>query len=226
VTGGTTEIESTVAGGLADAGAEVAICAPTAEGLKKAFETLAQIDVLVHTARGCPFNRPYIGISHDGLAEVAEQCVRSVAGVCEEAGPHLAQNQPSSVIIINAHQTLRPWPELTAGVMKSLQLELVKLLAQKWAADGVRINAISQRPDSLDGVTDVVLWLASDAARHVTGTHIPLDGGENVSVSEEWRQLLNDLLREHGEHSYASRERHLASISALRMVDSGVDRVG
>jgi NAD(P)-dependent dehydrogenase (short-subunit alcohol dehydrogenase family) len=280
---GAHEVGLAVAAGLANAGAEVAVSAPTADelrhvvqsfsmqgvrvhpiawggvekadplvGLSTAIDALGQIDILVHVADGCPFNNPYVGIRHDGLGEAAEECLRSVARVCEQIGRYMAQRKTGSVIIIDDPETLRPWPELTAGAMKSARLELIKLVARKWASDGVRINTISpkrigaalyspvaeERSDAglanvamtrgnyLDSVTDAAIWLASDAARFVTGTHIPLDGGVSISVAKEWLHLFEDLLVEDGNTSSARRKPRLASISSLRIVDGEVDRAG
>jgi NAD(P)-dependent dehydrogenase (short-subunit alcohol dehydrogenase family) len=209
------------------------------------IDALGQIDILVHTAGGCPFNRPYIRTGHDGLGEAAEQSLRGVARVCEQTSRYMAQRKTGSVIIINAPETLRPWPELTARAMKSAQLELMKLLAREWAVDGVRINAISpgriglsrtppaaaEKPDSgsakalmggqspLDGVTAAVVWLASDAARHVTGAHIPLDGAGNITVTEEWRHLFEDLLAEQGDTSSRRSRPHLTAVNGQRAAD-------
>jgi len=68
------------------------------------------------------------------------------------------------------------------------------------------------RQSPLDGVTAAALWLASDAARHVTGAHIPPDGAGNISVTEEWRHLSEDLLAEHGDTSSRWRRPHLTAI--------------
>lgn len=197
------------------------------DALSTAMDALGQIDILVHTADGCPFNRPYAGSGHDEPGEAAERCLRGVAQVCDQTSRYMARRKTGSVIIINTPETLRPWPELTASAVKFAQLELIKLLAEELAADGVRINAISHgriaaagQRSPLDSVTAAVLWLASDAAQPVTGTHISLDGEGNITVAENWRHLFEDLLAEHGDTSSRRRRPHLTAINGQRAVDN------
>ena len=37
---------------------------------------------------------------------------------------------------------------------------------------------------------------SEDAASYVTGTHIPVDGGLNMTVAKDWQRFLNNILVE------------------------------
>jgi 2-deoxy-D-gluconate 3-dehydrogenase len=171
-----------------------------AASLTSAVDSLGQIDVVVHSAEGCSFNAPYLGGRNAELANRVEASLVGAARLCEHVGRHVATFKTSSLVIVAAPTNLRPWPDIAARAAGLALLELTKTLAQEWAPDGVRINAITPGPgvsmplgrrDTLTSVIDAVLWLASDGARYVTGAHIPLDGAENLVVSEEWQLLLS-----------------------------------
>jgi NAD(P)-dependent dehydrogenase (short-subunit alcohol dehydrogenase family) len=189
-----------------------------AASLDSAANSLGQIDILVHCADGRSFNAPYNARRNAELAKRAEESLIGVARLCEHVGRHVASLRTSSLVIIAAPANVRPWPDITASAVRRAVVELTRALAQEWAPNGVRMNAITPGPvrtdspfamdmeqlrapnvrtapgglDTLAGVTDAVLWLTSDAARHVTGAHIPLDGAQNLAVSEEWQLLLSN----------------------------------
>lgn len=94
------------------------------------------------------------------------------------------------------------------GVSKAAVEQLVRQLAVEWGPRGIRVNAVSpgttetdmiralvQRPGFLDQITagtplghigqpediaNVVAFLASDLARHVTGQVLIADGGQTI----------------------------------------------
>ena len=95
------------------------------------------------------------------------------------------------------------------GASKAGVEQLTKSLAIAWAADGIRVNAVAPgfvvteqsarartdpafvagveartpmgRWGEAGGIAGAVLFLASDAARFVTGTCLPVDGGYSVA---------------------------------------------
>jgi NAD(P)-dependent dehydrogenase (short-subunit alcohol dehydrogenase family) len=93
---------------------------------------------------------------------------------------------------------------------KAAQVAFVKSMALELAGDGVRVNAIcpgwvatnsgkatrflgsqrfegstipltGNRPAAPEQVADLALFLASDAAAHITGAEITIDGGESLA---------------------------------------------
>lgn len=95
------------------------------------------------------------------------------------------------------------------GASKAAVVQLTKSLAIAWAADGIRVNAVApgfvvtqqsarSRTDPAhvaavalrtpmgrwgqpDDIAGPVLFLASDAARFMTGTCLPIDGGYSIA---------------------------------------------
>ena len=191
----------------------------TSATLGSAIERFGHIDILVHAAEKLTFNRSYLGIRQGSLTTRAEASLLTVDRACDHIGRHMTARRAGSVIIITAPATIRPWPDITASTLTAALIELTKCRAEQWAPHGVRINAISPgtlsaeawSPDRemppaatanaprnaanlLEGITDAVLWLASDAARNVTGAHIAIDDRQHLAVADDPRRLLNDIL--------------------------------
>ena len=188
--------------------------------LARALTSLGRIDIVVHCGGGFAFNTPYRGRHRPDLAERAQADLVALARLTEQVGQRIASLGTSSLVVITAPATIRPWPDLTARVLRRAVLELTKTLAQEWASTGLRINAITPGPirmksllpiddeqlsaggdhspagpwDAIASVADVVLWLVSDAASHVTGAHIPLDRVQDVAVSKDWQLRVGNIL--------------------------------
>ena len=108
-----------------------------------------------------------------------------------------------NICSLNAHQAFPNNPAYVAS--KHALLGLTKALALDWAEDGIRVNSVSpgyiytnmtqgsyknpveqekrtsrtmlHRWGFPQDVVGAVLFLASDAARYITGVDIPVDGG-------------------------------------------------
>jgi NAD(P)-dependent dehydrogenase (short-subunit alcohol dehydrogenase family) len=188
------------------------------DAVARAIEQLGHIDVLVNNAGGPIFNASFLDMRESGWHKVLELNLTSVVRFSQHVGRHMTARGAGSVINITSPATLRPWPAITAyGAAKAAVLNLSQALAQEWAADHVRVNAVSPgwirteinraftenataeaataadvplgRWGVPDDVCGALLWLASDASSYVTGAHIAIDGGLTVAVPEDWRAL-------------------------------------
>lgn len=177
-----------------------------------------QIDVLVNNAGGPVFNSTFLDMREAGWHRVLELNLTSVVRFTQAVGHHMVQRRRGSVINITSTAAVRPWPSITAySAAKGAVLNLTQALAQEWAADGVRVNAVAPgwirteinrrltdnaaaeaataanvpaaRWADSDEVAGTLLWLASDASTYVTGAHITVDGGLGVAVPEDWQAL-------------------------------------
>jgi 2-dehydro-3-deoxy-D-gluconate 5-dehydrogenase len=188
--------------------------------LTSAHHALGQIDIVVHCTKSCSFTAPYLGQRRADLAQRAEASLIDIARICDHVGRLAITLGTSSLVIIAAPSNLRAWPDITGGVVRRASLELIKTMARNLASKGVRVNVVTPGPVSADpplpsdtgqrtvcgfhvppsqwdtagGVADTALWLASDAAKHITGAHVPLDGAQSVEVDEDWQLLLADIL--------------------------------
>jgi NAD(P)-dependent dehydrogenase (short-subunit alcohol dehydrogenase family) len=120
-------------------------------------------------------------------------------------------NRPLAIVHVASSLHRGPAPGLAHfAAAKAASVTLVRCLAQEWAADGVRVNAVVPGPvetpmttplwDRNPGLRDTlrtriplgrigeppdvaraVAWLASDEASWITGAVLPVDGGLEVA---------------------------------------------
>lgn len=121
---------------------------------------------------------------------------------------HLAQNGGSLINIASMYAQFASPMNPAYGASKAAVAQLTKSLAAAWAPDGIRVNAIApgfivtaqseksrKNPTHVanvkartplgrwgepDDIAGAALFLASDAARFITGACIPVDGGYSV----------------------------------------------
>ena len=198
--------------------ADVTVASDVDRVVAAAIAKFGRIDILVNNAGGPIFNAPFLDLRPDGWQRLIDLNLTSVATCCRAVGRHMVDRGSGSVINNGSPGVLRPWPAISAySAAKAAVLNLTQVLAQEWGSSGVRVNMISPgwiRTDVNKAFTDNVsastaisddiplgrwgdvadvvgaaIWLASDAASYVTGTHIPIDGGLTSAVPEDWRSL-------------------------------------
>jgi NAD(P)-dependent dehydrogenase (short-subunit alcohol dehydrogenase family) len=118
---------------------------------------------------------------------------------------------PARVVLLSSIAALRPKIISGAyAASKAAVSQLCRVMAAEWAQSGVLVNAVAPgtvdtpmvravsdpaaskgyRPSGIspigriaqpDDIVDVIMFLLSDAARYVTGTTIPVDGGTQAA---------------------------------------------
>jgi len=166
------------------------------------IEGCPRIDALVNCA-GILLKASEFGI--DGFAKVLDVNLTGTMRMCVAAREKLAAAKGAIVNTASMYAYFGAPHAPAYAASKGGVAQLTKSLAVAWAPDGIRVNAIAPgwidtdmaRPalqdpvraapilartpmgrwGTPDDVASVVTFLVSDAARFVTGTVLPIDGG-------------------------------------------------
>lgn len=163
------------------------------------------VDVVVSGAAG-NFLAPAIGLSANAFRTVVEIDLIGTFNVLRASWDHL-RRPGASLLSITAPQAKRPVMfQAHASAAKAGVDNLTQSLALEWGPAGVRVNAISPGPiadtegtarlvptpeaeervkraialrdfGTKRDIADAAVFLASDAARYITGTILDVDGG-------------------------------------------------
>ena len=195
-------------GGIAHAIAYEAGAAGAAGELIAALSSrVSQLDILVNNAA---ILRPHrIGrLSEQEFDEVFGINTRAALFLCQEAHSLLAQSESAAIVNVTAACAHRPMAGLGAYcASKAAMINFTSTLAQEWAKDGIRVNALTPGSVATDMIlpTDpqkradfeadmanqnlmgrlaepreiarAVRFLASSAASFMTGQTLIVDGG-------------------------------------------------
>ena len=176
-----------------------------ADALASFVQRQGKIDVLVSGAAG-NFPAAAATLSPNGFKSVVDIDLLGTFNVMRAAWAHLAK-PGASVISISAPQAIVPMAMQVHVCAAKAGVDMItKTLALEWGQDGVRINSVIPGPiDGTEGmarlapdestrhaviesvpmrrmgapqdIADACLFLASDAARYITGAVLPVDGG-------------------------------------------------
>jgi NAD(P)-dependent dehydrogenase (short-subunit alcohol dehydrogenase family) len=178
------------------------------DGAARLAAAVGTCDVLVNNA--AMLHRDPSELTVDGFARTIEVNLTGTFRVCEALYPLLRRSGDGAVVNFASMLALFGSPRVPAyASSKGALISLTKSLAQAWASDGIRVNIVAPgwidtplmashvndterssqvvgrtplgrwgRPDDVVGP---VLFLASDAARFVTGALLTVDGGYSAN---------------------------------------------
>jgi NAD(P)-dependent dehydrogenase (short-subunit alcohol dehydrogenase family) len=168
--------------------------------VRQAVDSIAQrfgsLDVLVHVLGGFAGGQTVAETDDATWGQMRDLNLSSAFYVLRAAIPHLRQSRNGRIVVIGSLTATDPHPGLGAYVVfKSALAVLVRTVALENKDAGVTANVIlpgtmdtTANRKSMPGadsskwlqpqrVADLTLWLASEEARNITGTMIPIDGG-------------------------------------------------
>ncbi len=179
----------------------------SAERMVAEAENVAPIDILVNNA-GIAENVAAEETSDASWLNVLDVNLNGVFWCCRAVGRRMLSRGHGTIVNIASMSGVivnKPQPQAAYNVSKAGVIMLTKSLAAEWAAQGVRVNAVSpgyigtemtkqgmSNPDwnrqwltmtplgrvgEPADIAHAVLYLASDAARFATGTNLIVDGG-------------------------------------------------
>ena len=168
--------------------------------------TFGKIDILVCNAASNPYIGPMSGISDDQFRKIFENNVLANHWLIHMVTPEMMERKDGSIIVISSLGALIGSTYIGAyNISKAADLQLVRNLAIEFGPHNIKINAVApgvirtdfskglyERPEqesSLRGATPLgrigepkdiagaAVFFASDAANHITGQYIVVDGG-------------------------------------------------
>ncbi|NIZ60524.1 3-oxoacyl-ACP reductase [Sedimentitalea sp. CY04] len=167
----------------------------------KAMERWGRIDVLINSAGHGP-KGDIMEISDDDWHLGMDYYLLNVIRPSRLVAPIMAEQGSGSIINISTFAVFEPDPLFpTSGVFRAGLASFTKLFADKFAAQGVRMNNvlpgfIDSLPETEDRkaripmgrygtaqeVSALIGYLASDEAAYTTGQNIRIDGGLTRAV--------------------------------------------
>ena len=173
--------------------------------LERTLETFGQVDILVNNAGTC-VHAPALEVTAEDWKSVMTTNVDALWTCSRVFGKQLTEQGHGSIVNIGSISAMivnRPQWQPGYNASKAAVHQLTKSLAAEWAPHGVRVNALApgyvktdmapvdepqfrrmwiedaamQRYASVEEISPLVVFLASDAASFMTGSVLVADGG-------------------------------------------------
>ena len=168
--------------------------------------TWGPIDILVCNAATNPYYGPAIGMSDEVFEKVMRNNVLANAWLCNTVYPDMKARQDGAIVIVSSIGGLHGSAVIGAyNISKAADMQLARNLAVEWGPDNIRVNCIApgliktdfaralhedpvlsekytsqaplRRMGEPDDIGGIAVFLASPAARYVTGQTVVADGG-------------------------------------------------
>ena len=172
-------------------------------------QELGPVDILICNAATNPYYGPMDGIADDQFRKIFDNNVLSNHWLMQFALPDMRARGDGAIVVVSSIGGLRASTTIGAyGVSKAADLQLVRNAAAENGEHGVRINAIApgrvktdfakalwDNPKALAAIearlpmrrigeprdiAGAAVYLASPAARWITGQTIVIDGGATI----------------------------------------------
>ena len=183
---------------------------PSLEGLVNNIElTLGPIDILVNNA-GVNLKKNALEVTDDDFSRIIHTNLNAVFALTRTCASRMIARKSGSIIMISSMAAYYGIDRVVAYAASKSGVEgMVKVLASEFSPQNVRVNAIapgfietnmmktamSSDPDRMNRALNrtpmgkfgkpsdigwAAVFLASDAARYITGVSLPVDGGNSI----------------------------------------------
>lgn len=172
-------------------------------------QTIAPIDTLVNNA-GINMKKPALEVTDEEFDRIVHTNLNSVFSLTRVCAQRMMARKSGSIIMISSMAAYYGIDRVAAYAASKSGVEgMVKVLASEFSGNGVRVNAIApgfietamsktamggdpdrfaramrRTPMGKFGQPEDIGWaavfLASDAAKYVTGVSLPVDGGNSI----------------------------------------------
>lgn len=178
--------------------------------VETAVATFGGIDILIANAATNPVFDPLTDLTDASWTKVMDMNVGGPLRLARHGLPHVAARGGGAMVCVSSiNARLGFKGSGVYGVSKAALEQMVRQLAVEWGDKGVRVNGVApgttatdmirallDKPGFLDNVTggtalrrigepediaEVIAFMASDGARHVTGQTLVVDGGQTIT---------------------------------------------
>ncbi len=179
--------------------------------VEEVLTRFGRIDVVVSNAAAYE-SGPITELADEAWTSLRATNVDAFFHLAKAALPHLANAQGSLVAVSSVSGERGDWGQAAYNATKAAITNFVRALALDWGALGVRLNVVAPaftlteltegmgrdeaalvpfvnrialgRPAEPGDIAPAVLFLASSAARYVTGAVLAVDGGTSASTGQ------------------------------------------
>ncbi len=174
------------------------------------LKAFGRIDALVCNASVNPHYGPMSEMPDSAFEKILNSNVVSYLWLCNMVAPQMAERGAGSIVLISSTGAGKGSVALGGyAISKAAERQMARNLAVEWGKKGIRANSLSPglvktdfakalwtdpkaenlvnvatplgRIGEPEDIADVVLFLASDASRWITGQSLRADGGLTIS---------------------------------------------
>lgn len=180
--------------------------------IEATLDRFGHIDILVANAAVNPVFAPLDELSQASWDKVIETNLTGPWHLARHGLPHIARRGGGAMVLVSSINAFVGVPGAAAyGISKAALNQLTRQLAVEWGERQVRVNAVApgttrtdmirsllardgweemvtartplRRMAEAEDIAGAIAFMASGAARHVTGQVLTVDGGETIQRS-------------------------------------------